>query len=679
MESLFTHLLAWMQAHPNWAGFAVLMVSALESFLVVGLFVPGTIVMFGIGTMIAAGGMALYPTLAWAAIGAVLGDGISYFIGRHYHQQLRVMWPFCKYPTMISRGVDFFHRHGGKSVALARFVGPVRPLLPAVAGMLNMPPSRFFAVNSISALLWAPAYILPGMLFGASLGLAAEIAGRLALLLIILLALLWFSWWLVRRVARSFQPHAESVQLRLLDWSRRHPVFEPMTAALLDPDHPEARGMSVLSGLLFIASWTLFIIPRHITDDNLLSNVDLYLFNALQSLRSPLGDRLMVMVTELGDYPVLYGFTALLGLWLVWRRDWRMALHWVITVAAVGLLTWALKVYTAVPRPPLLDTTVMSFSFPSGHASLSVAVFGFLAVAIARELRSNWHWVPYSLAVFLVVSISFSRLYLGAHWLSDVLAGWSLGLIWVATLGIAYRHHPAPAIPVYTVTPVAILVLAAVVSFHSARSLEQDMAFYQPSRPTPVALSQSDWLNGDWKILPAFRDDLEGRHHHPLTVQWMGSLEQLRQQLEARGWQIPPHAGVVRLVDLFNSEAKIADMPILPQLHQGRTQTLLLTRPLPGEGQILTLRLWESGYFNPQAHTRLWIGNASLLKLEDRFWLLRFLRTDTNFNTPLHQLSSDLAGLDVRWVKRSTDAVSATDVDWDGSVLLVSPPPTLSE
>ena len=675
MESLFTQLLAWMQAHPNWAGFIVLLVSALESLLVVGLFVPGTVVMFGIGAIIVAGGMPLYPTLAWAAVGAILGDGASYLIGRHYHQQLRVIWPFRKYPTMIGRGVDFFHRHGGKSVVLARFVGPVRPLLPAVAGMLDMPPARFFAVNILSAILWAPAYILPGMLFGASLGVAAEIAGRLALLLIILLALLWFSWWLVRRIARSFQPHAESVQMHILAWSRRHPLIEPMAAALLDPEHPEARGMSVLTGLLLVASWALFIIPRHITSGSLLSGVDLYVFNALQSLRSPLGDRLMVMVTELGDAEVLYGFTLLLGLWLVWRRDWRMALHWVITVAAVSLLTWALKLYTAVERPPLLDTSLMSYSFPSGHAGLSVAVFGFLAVAVARELRSNWHWVPYSITVFLVVSIGFSRLYLGAHWLSDVLAGWSLGLVWVATMGIAYRHHPAPAISARTIAPVAVLLLFALASFHSARSLQEDLAFYQPSQPEAIVLSRSDWLADGWRTLPAFRDDLEGRHHHPLTVQWMGSLDQLRTALEARGWQTPQNTGVVRLVDLFNTEAEISDMPILPQLHRGQPQRLLLTRRIPGDERIMTLRMWKSGYYDPQDNTTLWTGSASLLRLEDRFWLLRFLRTDTDFNTPLQRLGADLGEFEVRREQRRISRTDITGIDWDGTVLLVSPEP----
>ena len=114
-------------------------------------------------------------------------------------------------------------------------------------------------------------------------------------------------------------------------------------------------------------------------------------------------------------------------------------------------------------------------------------------------------------------------------------------------------------------------------------------------------------------------------------------------------------------------------MPVLPQLHHGQPQRLLLTRQRPGDARILTLRLWESGYYNPQDGTTLWIGNTSLLRLEDRFWLLRFLRTDTDFNTPLQQLEADLDTFSVRKVQRHTTEEEVADIDWDGSVLLVSP------
>jgi undecaprenyl-diphosphatase len=671
METALAELMEWTRANPNWAGMVVLVVSALESFLVVGLFVPGSVVMFGIGAMIAAGHMELVPTLAWATVGAVLGDGTSYLIGRYYHQRLRVMWPFRKYPHMIARGVDFFHKHGGKSIILARFVGPVRPLVPAVAGMLDMPASRFFVVNILSALVWAPAYILPGMLFGASLGLAAEVAGRLAALLVILLILMWLSWWLMIRIARSFQAHAQSLQTGILEWSRRHPSLEPLAAALLDPNHPEARGMSVLTGILLIASLALLLIPQHLAAEGLFGNLDLYLFNLLQELRSPFGDRLLVITTELGSRWVLYSFTALLSLWLLWRRRWRAALHWLLTVGFVSLLTDLLKVATQVQRPPVLDTATLSYSFPSGHASVSVAVFGFLAVMIARELRSNWHWIPYSLAVFLVVAIGFSRLYLGAHWLSDVLAGWSLGLVWVALMGIAYRQHPAPAISIKTFGPLCLAALLLTAGAHSTRQLEQDLAFYRPSTAAPVLIRQADWLAGGWVDLPAYRDDLEGLRHHPFNVQWMGSATELQSYLERAGWRKPRIAHLAALVELFNSAASIRDFPVLPQIHQGETQDIVLVRDSDDPARLLALRLWKTSYRDAVHETPLWIGNVSYLYVEKRFRLLRFPRTEPEFGIPLDLFKRDLKGVGTRWVERRPVDTAQPPVQWDNRVVLI--------
>jgi undecaprenyl-diphosphatase len=674
MEAALTSLMEWIQAHPNWAGLFVLIVSALESLLVVGLFMPGTVIMFGIGAMIAAGSMELLPTLLWAAVGAVIGDGTSYFIGRFYHQRLRVIWPFRKYPQMIGRGVEFFHSHGGKSIVLARFVGPVRPLLPAVAGMLNMPTRRFFLVNILSALLWAPAYILPGVLFGASLGIAAEIAGRLALLLAILLTLLWFSWWLVRRLSRTLQPHAKAIQLGILDWSRQHRAIDPLASALLDPEHPEARGMTVLTGLLVLASWALLIIPRHLTADSLLGNLDLYLFHWLQGLRSPPGDRLLIVVTEIGDSWVLYSFTALLSLWLLARTRWRAALHWLITVACVGLLTEALKLYAAVERPPLLDTAQMSYAFPSAHASLSVAVFGFLAVIVARELRSNWHWVPYSMAVFMVVAIGFSRLYLGVHWLSDVLAGWSLGLAWVALMGIAYRHHPAPAISTKIFTPLAVSTLLLLAGFYSSQQLDEDLVSYRPLAMTPVSLNANDWIDGGWKALPAYRDDLEARHIHPLDLQWSGEIQAIETHLKDRGWRTRKNADARNMLVLFNSDASIQELPVLPQVHQGETQQLLLVRELADDSRLLALRLWKTEYRVPDQLSPLWVGNVSYLFIDARLRLLRFLRTDANFNDALDRFSQDIGEVEIHRVQRDILDGANTLVTWDGKVLLIGFP-----
>jgi undecaprenyl-diphosphatase len=434
--------------------------------------------------------------------------------------------------------------------------------------------------------------------------------------------------------------------------------------------------MTVLTGLLVVASWALLIIPEHQTADSLLGNLDLYLFHWLQGLRSPLGDRLLIVVTEIGDGWVLYSFTALLSLWLLARNRWRAALHWLITVASVGLLTEAIKLYTAVERPPLLYTEQMSYAFPSAHASLSVAVFGFLAVIVARELRNNWHWVPYSMAVFLVVAIGFSRLYLGVHWLSDVLAGWSLGLAWVALMGIAYRHHPAPAVSTKIFHPLAASMLVLMVSFYSSQRLEEDLIFYRPLTSTPVSLDRTDWINGGWKALPAYRDDLEARHIHPIDVQWIGEAQAIETMLTSRGWRIQASAEVPDMLALFNADASSRELPVLPQIHQGETQQLLLVRDLAEDPRLLALRLWKTEYRVPDQQSPLWVGNVSFLFLDERLRLLRFLRTDTDFSAALDLFLQDIEGIEVHRVQRDLLAPADKTVTWDGSLLLIHFPTT---
>src|SRR5690606_16353625 len=114
--------------------------------------------------------------LAAGVAGAVAGDALSFWLGRHFKGSLRQMWPVSRHPQLVQSGERFFQHHGGKSIFFGRFVGPIRAIIPLVAGMLNMKPGHFLVFNIVSALLWAPVYILPGYLTGATIHL--ELPGR---------------------------------------------------------------------------------------------------------------------------------------------------------------------------------------------------------------------------------------------------------------------------------------------------------------------------------------------------------------------------------------------------------------------------------------------------------------------------------------------------------------------
>lgn len=216
-------MVEWVGAHPHWASVALFLISLIESLAVVGALLPGVVILFGIGTLIGAGVLDFWSMVAWAVGGAVVGDGVSFWLGRHHRERLRRAWPFCRYPRMLEQGEAFFRRYGGKSIAFGRFVGPVRAIIPLVAGMMGMRPGRFVAANVGSALVWAPAYLLPGVLFGASLELAAEVASRLVIALLLLLATGWLVVWLIHRLFNLLQPRAPLMIHWVVGLGRAHP------------------------------------------------------------------------------------------------------------------------------------------------------------------------------------------------------------------------------------------------------------------------------------------------------------------------------------------------------------------------------------------------------------------------------------------------------------------------
>lgn len=144
----------------------IFLIAFLETLLLVGFIFPGSVALLAIGGLISSGHLELWPTLFWAFAGAVVGDNISFWIGVYFKEPLRHSKLYHKHEQAFHRGEKFFHDYGAYSVALGRFIGPIRAVIPAIAGSLGMSGKLFFLVNVISAMIWAPVYILPGVFFG---------------------------------------------------------------------------------------------------------------------------------------------------------------------------------------------------------------------------------------------------------------------------------------------------------------------------------------------------------------------------------------------------------------------------------------------------------------------------------------------------------------------------------
>ncbi|NOY87327.1 MAG: phosphatase PAP2 family protein [Deltaproteobacteria bacterium] len=591
-------LLVFITHHPALAYGGIFLISLSESLALVGLIVPGTVIMFGVGAIVATGSLGLKPVLLLAATGAIAGDGISYWLGHHYQEKLRRIWPFSRYHGMLQNGEAFFHRHGGKSVLFGRFVGPVRPVIPIVAGMLGMSPLHFGVVNVLSAIGWAFVYILPGVFFGTSLAVAGAVSTRLAVLIFILLAAMWGFIWLSRKLVVLVGHRGPIWLAALKDWAAAdtpvHGVMLPVKRLLLYlflRQQGEELFFGFLVLMLFVAGWGFLGVLQDVLAKDPLVIADQAVYHFFQSLRTPWGDHILVAVTELGDSFVNICISGAVLLVLLLKRRYRTAGYWVLTILGGLLGVQLLKWLIHLPRPVALYHGTSAYGFPSGHTTMSVILYGFLAILIARGLSSTLRWGLF-VSVFVVsFVVAISRLYLGAHWLSDVLGGFFIGTSWVALLGIAYLKRPSEGVPRRLLGLVTVLVIVIAGSWHVSRRHEKDLAFYAP-RYNVQSMPLATWLADGWRELPAWRIDMKGEWEQPLTIQWAGPPDELAQYLLTRGWQRPPSLNLKNFLGMFSPDTPIEKLPVLPHLHNGRVDRLRLAHR--GKNKRWVLRLWPA-------------------------------------------------------------------------------------
>lgn len=171
IDDLLAGILALITGNAALAGPVIGLLAFAESLILVGMFVPAVALMMTIGGLVAAGVLDPLPVLFWAIAGSVLGDWISYLLGRWIGPAIYRRWPLCRHRAAVARARLFFRRHGFAAVFLGRFFGPVRATIPLVAGVMQMPHRSFQMANIGSALLWVPALLAPGYVAGASLPL----------------------------------------------------------------------------------------------------------------------------------------------------------------------------------------------------------------------------------------------------------------------------------------------------------------------------------------------------------------------------------------------------------------------------------------------------------------------------------------------------------------------------
>ena len=153
----------FLKDNESWAPAVVFALAFGESFVFVSLLLPATAVLFAAGGLVGAADIAFWPIWTAAALGAVLGDWASYWLGYHYKEAIGRMWPLSRDPGLMRKGHALFTKWGVLGVFFGRFFGPLRSVMPLVAGICAMPQLIFQLANVASALVWATGILAPGM------------------------------------------------------------------------------------------------------------------------------------------------------------------------------------------------------------------------------------------------------------------------------------------------------------------------------------------------------------------------------------------------------------------------------------------------------------------------------------------------------------------------------------
>jgi membrane protein DedA with SNARE-associated domain/membrane-associated phospholipid phosphatase len=434
----------------SWTYLLVGALAFFETGAFVGLVAPGETALL-LGGLVAGQGQVDVLTMiaiVWAC--AVAGDLTSFYLGRRLGRAFMVKHGAKVQITeaRLEQVERFFDRHGGKAILIGRFVGLVRAIAPFLAGSSGMPLRRFVPYDVIGAGLWGSTFVVLGYVFWQSFSQLVDYAkkGALALgaVIVFVVAIVWVVRWVRNadnrtRLRTWIDRQAERPALRPLARVLRPVLRTTRTPArfVWDRVTPGDLGLelttlvSVASVGAFVFVWDLVRIEQ---DDGLLAG-DAASLRLADRLHMDMAVSVAKVISALGSLPVAIALVALAGATLVWRHKIRDALALVAGLALTYAAVHIVKDAVDRPRPARALVDVDGAAYPSGHAAYAVTWVA-VAVALSRalpNLASRFAFV--TVATVIAAAVGASRIYLRAHYLSDVVGGWGLAAALFALCG----------------------------------------------------------------------------------------------------------------------------------------------------------------------------------------------------------------------------------------------------
>jgi len=657
MQTYFNEILPSLQSLGLWGYWVIGLLAFGEALVLTSVFAPGTVVVV-LGGALAAQGLYDFGDMIWfVAVGTTLGAEISFRIGAKgaslFQEGRRVFSP-----AHLERGKRFFEKYGAPSIILGHFFGPLRPIIPVVAGLSKMPRRRFFLWNVIGGFTYAVTLVSVGYFFGTAADLFSATmtrAGLFSFAVLLVIAALWFAVVKLRKALPFFISVLRSVGLAVRDnpdvraLVERHPILFKFLSERLSQASFAGLPVTILATafvyfLFLYAGSTLDFIRQ-----SQIVAADVRVASLLSAFRDPALVRFFTVFTALGSWKVIAILAITVSaVLLLQRRTHYLPSLWLVLIGNQLTVTLLKNVF-ARPRPEMAVFAESSYSFPSGHSAASVAFFGFLTFVLIRE-RIGPIVVSFLVGMTVIFLIGLSRIYLIEHYLSDVLNGYLVGTLWVL-LGIwlaewlhtkrdpSARTAILPWQKIASIAAVVGAVVAVVLmveDYQQARNVRSVPTIIQLDVPLETAFAVGS--------LPTHSENILGHPQEPVSLVVLAADDAaFVEAFGNAGWLVADQPGVntmsrAAFAAWFNREYDTA--PVTPAFWNGRPndfgfQIGTVERSLRIRHHA---RFWRTG-FRTQDGLLIFVGTASF---DDGLkWGLTH-RIDPNIDAERDLLATDL-------------------------------------
>jgi undecaprenyl-diphosphatase len=391
----------------HWSYVVILLAALFEATPLFGLFIPGMIVVIIGGFMVKLGILNIWVTIVVAAAGAISGDLAGYFLGKEYG--VSFLEKYGKYFLFRRKQFEqtkaIMNHHTGKALIIGRFNSLTRSFAPFVAGSMNTSFSKFLLFNIVGGVVWSVAFVLTGFVFGQSYEAVARYVGKFLTVAIVAGIGIVYLY-------------------RFID-KRKH-IFRKY--------HLYVLSLNVLS--LYVFSKMV----EDVIDMESIAKLDVWLNQKIILLWSSPLNEIMIFITNIASPLNLFLFSVLLFILLIVKKKWYHLLLLVFGMAGGAIFELLVKFLMQRERPVNALIDASGYSFPSTHAAMAVIFFSIVLYAFKDDIRNKIVRVLFvSGMTTTVILVGLSRVYLNVHWLSDVIAGFALGIFWLTLLVLVFR------------------------------------------------------------------------------------------------------------------------------------------------------------------------------------------------------------------------------------------------